>query len=84
VSSAERTLNHNLRTHAASILGRSSDGSGRAVFSVVVADGSIVQEHTAKALDGLAPKGTVGPLLGQGRDDMSMTTAVYRLGSVQS
>jgi hypothetical protein len=50
-------------------LGRSPDGSGRAVFSVVIADGSIVQEHTAEALDGLAPKSTVGPLLGQGRDD---------------
>jgi hypothetical protein len=43
-------------------LGRSPDGSGRAVFAVVVADGSIVQEHTAKALDGLAPAGTVQPL----------------------
>jgi hypothetical protein len=43
-------------------LGRSPDGSGRAVFAVVVADGSIVQEHTAKALDGLAPVGTVQPL----------------------
>src|SRR5205814_113298 len=50
-------------------LGRSPDGSGRAVFSVVLADGSIVQEHTAQALDGLAPEGTVSPLLGQGWDD---------------
>jgi hypothetical protein len=46
-------------------LGASPDGSGRAVFSVVVADGSIVQEHTAKALDGLAPPGTVQPLVGR-------------------
>jgi hypothetical protein len=46
-------------------LGRSPDGSGRAVFAVVVADGSIVQEHTAKALDGLAPAGTVQPLKGR-------------------
>jgi hypothetical protein len=45
-------------------LGRSPDGSGRAVFCVAVADGSIVQEHTAKALDGLAPAGTVKPLAG--------------------
>jgi hypothetical protein len=44
-------------------LGRSPDGTGRAVFSVVVADGSIVQEHTAKALDGLAPAGTIQPLV---------------------
>jgi hypothetical protein len=43
-------------------LGRSPDGTGRAVFAVVVADGSIVQEHTAKALDGLAPAGTIQAL----------------------
>jgi hypothetical protein len=44
------------------LLGRSPDGSGRAVFAVVVADGSIVQEHTEKGLDGIAPPGTVQPL----------------------
>jgi hypothetical protein len=37
----------------------------RAVFSVVTADGAIVQEHTQKGLDGLAPAGTVQPLLGR-------------------
>jgi hypothetical protein len=46
-------------------LGPSPDGSCRAVFSVVTADGAIIQEHTAKGLDGLAPAGTVKPLLGQ-------------------
>jgi hypothetical protein len=44
------------------LLGRSPDGTGRAVFAVVVADGSIVQEHTEKALDGIAAPGTVQPL----------------------
>jgi hypothetical protein len=44
------------------LIGRSPDGTGRAVFAVVVADGSIVQEHTEKALDGIAPAGTVQPL----------------------
>jgi hypothetical protein len=44
------------------LLGRSPDGTGRAVFAVVVADGSIVQEHTEKALDGIAPPGSVQPL----------------------
>jgi hypothetical protein len=44
------------------LLGRSPDGTGRAVFAVVVADGSIVQEHTEKGLDGIAPPGTVQPL----------------------
>jgi hypothetical protein len=45
------------------LLGHSPDGSTRAVFAVVCADGSIVQEHTGKGLDGLAPAGTVGDLL---------------------
>ena len=44
------------------LLGRSPDGTRRAVFAVVAADGSIVQEHTEKALDGIAPPDTVQPL----------------------
>jgi hypothetical protein len=43
-------------------LGHSPDGSTRAVFCVVLADGSIVQEHTTRGVDGLAPPGTVAPL----------------------
>src|SRR5262249_1717527 len=50
-------------------LGRSPDGSGRAVFCVVIADGSVIQAHTAKAVDGLAPVGTVRPLLNCRWDD---------------
>jgi hypothetical protein len=46
-------------------LGPSPDGSCKAVFSVVTADGAIVQEHTLKGLDGIAPAGTVQPLLGR-------------------
>lgn len=60
-------------------LGRSPDGSGRAVFSVVVADGSIVQEHTGKGLDGLAPTGTVQSLVGHEEEDGDLTP---RLGAV--
>jgi hypothetical protein len=45
-------------------LGPSPDGTCKAVFSVVTADGAIVQEHTQKGLDGLAPAGTVQPLVG--------------------
>jgi hypothetical protein len=56
-------------------LGRSPDGSGRAVFSVVLADGSLVQAHTLRAVHGLAPASTVSPLLGHrwhgGGDDTS-------------
>jgi hypothetical protein len=46
-------------------LGPSPDGTCRAVFAVVTADGAIVQEHTAKGLDGLAHAGTVRPILGR-------------------
>src|SRR5262245_9350668 len=49
-------------------LGPSPDGSCRAVFAVVTADGAIVQEHTAKGLDGIAGAGTVQPLLGKSWD----------------
>jgi hypothetical protein len=34
-------------------LGRSPDGSGRAVFSVVLADGGVIQAHTGKSVTGL-------------------------------
>jgi hypothetical protein len=50
-------------------LGASPDGSKKAVFAVVQADGSIVQEHTLQGLDGLAPKGTISPLIGRFDDD---------------
>lgn len=49
-------------------LGHSPDGSTRAVFSVILADGSIVQAHTGKAVDGLAPAGTISPLVGHEGD----------------
>lgn len=66
-------------------LGRSPDGSTRAVFCVVVADGSIVQEHTAKALDGLAPAGTVEPLLGRsGPGDGGKTSRAATVPAVGS
>src|SRR5215472_15958536 len=45
-------------------LGASPDGSKKAVFVVVKADGSIVQEHTLEGLDGLAGPGTISPRLG--------------------
>ena len=50
-------------------LGASPDGSKKAVFVVVGADGSIVQEHTLQGLDGLAGPGTISPLLGRRHHD---------------
>lgn len=66
------------------LLGRSPDGSTRAVFAVVCADGSIVQEHTGKALDGLAPAGTISPLLGRRwhDDDDDNRGALPRVGVI--
>ena len=55
-------------------LGHSPDGSTRAVFCVVLADGSIVQEHTARGVDGLAPIGTIAPLLSRDLDLGSATS----------
>ena len=58
-------------------LGRSPDGSTKAVFAVVTADGAIVQEHTLQALDGLAPSSTGGISLWRGAGMMtSMTRAI--------
>lgn len=50
------------------LMGPSPDGSCKAVFAVVTADGAIVQEHTVKGLDGVAPAGTVRPLHGHSWD----------------
>ena len=55
------------------LLGPSPDGSCRAVFAVVTADGAIVQEHTAKGLDGLAPARTVHSIVGRSFDPPSDT-----------
>lgn len=44
------------------LLGASPDGSGKAVFAVVTADGAVVQEQTLQGLDGLAPADTISPL----------------------
>jgi len=47
---------------ATALLGMSPDGSKRAVFAVLTADGAVAQAHTEFALDGLAPAGTVSPI----------------------
>jgi hypothetical protein len=40
----------------------SPDGSKRAVFAVLTADGAVAQAHAEFAVDGLAPAGTVSPI----------------------
>ena len=44
---------------ANALLGQSPDGSKRAVFAVLAADGSLSQAHTEVGVDGLAPAGTI-------------------------
>src|SRR5439155_9908954 len=44
------------------IVTKSPDLTGRAVFVAALADGSVVQIHVSKGVDGLAPPGTVTPL----------------------
>jgi hypothetical protein len=43
-------------------MGKSPDGSGRAVFIGLQSDGSIVQIQVEAGVDGLAPAGTIKPL----------------------
>jgi hypothetical protein len=64
-------------------LGPSPDGSCKAVFAVVTADGAIVQESTLKGLDGLAPAGTVESLLGRSWDPPNQSVEP-RLGVLMS
>ena len=47
------------------LLGRSPDGSKRAAFAVLAADGSITQAHVELGVDGLAPPGTITPQPGK-------------------
>lgn len=44
------------------IFSKSPDGSTKAVFAAAEADGSIVQIHVQKGVDGLVPPGTLTPL----------------------
>ncbi len=44
---------------ATALLGMSPDGSKRAVFAVLTADGALAQAHTQQSVDGLAPPGTI-------------------------
>ena len=60
---------------ATALLGASPDGSKRAVFAVLTADGALAQAHTEFALDGLAPAGTVSPIAIANASDGRVTRA---------
>lgn len=65
------------------LLGPSPDGSCKAVFAVVTADGAIVQEHTVFGLDGLAPSGTIRSILG-GNGNAQQEAIVPRFGVIMN
>jgi hypothetical protein len=65
------------------LLGPSPDGTCKAVFVVVTADGAIVQEHTLKGLDGVAPRGTVRPILG-GNGNAQQEAVEARFGVIMN
>jgi hypothetical protein len=65
------------------LLGPSLDLTCKAVFAVVTADGAIVQEHTLKGLDGLAPAGTVRPIIG-GNGNAHNTAVSPRFGTIMN
>ena len=67
---------------ANAFLGMSPDGSKRAVFAVLTADGAVAQAHTEFALDGLAPAGTVTPIAIPSKSDDS--APVTRAGMVMN
>ena len=64
VTNQAQAISGGLNTGAigTALLGPSPDNTCKAVFAVVTADGAIVQEHTKKGLDGLAPAKTVQPI----------------------
>jgi hypothetical protein len=49
---------------ATALVTKSPDGSGRAVFFAALADGSVVQVHVQKGVDGLVPAGSFTPIAG--------------------
>ena len=56
---------------ATALLGMSPDGSKRAVFAVLTADGAIGQAHTEQSVDGLAPAETIGMISIPATPDLS-------------
>jgi hypothetical protein len=61
---APQLIDGSMRTGAlaTALLGKSPDGSGRAVFAGLHADGSVIQIQVEQGVDGLAPAGTIGTL----------------------
>jgi uncharacterized integral membrane protein (TIGR00698 family) len=64
------------------LLGASPDASNRAVFAVATADGALAQVHVEDGVDGLAPPGTLAPLVRRRRDAEGAAGPPTRAGMV--
>lgn len=64
------------------LLGASPDASNRAVFAVATADGALAQVHVEDGVDGLAPPGTIAPLLGRAPGAEGRKDPATRVGMV--
>jgi len=71
-------------TLATALLTKSPDGTGRAVFLAANADGSVVQVHVQKGVDGLAPPGSFTALadIGVAAAQSNSPAHVTRVGMV--
>jgi hypothetical protein len=69
---------------ATSLVTKSPDGTGRAVFFAALADGSVVQVHVQKGVDGMAPPGSFTPIHGISKSaaESSDPNAITRVGMV--
>jgi mono/diheme cytochrome c family protein len=69
---------------ATSLITKSPDGTARAVFFAALADGSVVQIHVQKGVDGLVPAGTFTPIKGITTQAANSTdpNAITRVGMV--
>jgi hypothetical protein len=63
ITNRNASTTHGLTSGAigTAIFTKSSDGTRRAVFAALEADGSVVQVHVQKGVDGLVPPGTLTP-----------------------
>ncbi len=64
------------------LLGASPDASSRVVFAVATANGALAQVHVEKGVDGLAPPGTLAPLVRRRTGASSPTGPPTRSGMV--
>ncbi|HWU86411.1 MAG TPA: di-heme oxidoredictase family protein [Kofleriaceae bacterium] len=80
------TTTHGLSTAALGLafLTKAPDAAPAPVFAAVTADGSVVQVHSSKGVDGLAPPGTITPIAGVSRTAAESTApgVVTRAGVV--